>query len=66
VTWALTRVIQGEPLQRVLKRLLALSRQGGRKLNPQRLPFQTLLVWLAPVTKHTLGIHEVTFAECSP
>jgi hypothetical protein len=47
-------------------KVLATPRQAGRTLNPQRLPFQTLLVWLAPVTEHTLGIHEVTFAECSP
>lgn len=46
--------------------VLATPRQGGRKLNLERLRFLTLLAWLAHVAEQALGLWEITVAECPP
>jgi putative transposase len=44
--------------------VLATPRRGGRRLNPERLRFKVLLLWLLHVAEETLGLCDFTDAEC--
>jgi putative transposase len=42
---------------------LATPRRGGRKLHLDRLPFKTLLMWLARLAEQTFGVNEQIVIE---
>ena len=45
---------------------LASPRRGGRQLNPEKLRFRTLLLWLAHLAEQLFGINDFVIAERLP